>query len=906
MRQRGAAGPLSRGYAWGIIFLHPLIPLLWIAAAVWMTMTLPGLGTGANAALEDVVAKDSTALATQARAAEVFGAPLATDISVVLRNPDGLTHAEAESVLDGAQAVREGELGPDLEGLRGAVPLVNVPIPTLDWGERNTTAVTYLGFDPSLSLIRRRDLAERYAERYLKPVEGSRVSMSGASPARLAQFAVIEDALPVVTIATVLLVGLIVGLHFRSIVAPFVTLAAAGVAYAVAIRVLGFSGAAAGISVPREVEPVLVVLLLGLVTDYAVFFLSAMRSSLVTGLDKRQATLQATIRTARIVLTAGLIVAAGTGALIAGRLEFFRAFGPGLALTALVSLVVCITFIPATMALFGRRLFGRLPEPSSARTGAMTETIPARPSDRLPRRMRSRVAMLGTAMRVTGRLAEQEGQSRGRVMTARILASRPVAFVVVLVTIVALLFVSAPAQRLDLGLSFISGLPADDRVRVGAEDAGRAFAPGILSPTEVILEHPGMGKDPAPAIEFQRLIERLPGVAASVGPREDVPLELDLMVAPGADAVRMALVLDEEPDSAAAIEHLEGIRKSIPAIAREAGMDPQTRVLIGGETLLAAETVAAVIADLGRIALAALAVNFILLAIFMRALVAPFYLLAASVLAFAASLGVTVWLLDYVGLGGGVAYFVPLATAVLLVSLGSDYNVFVAGRIWEEARRRRLREAVAVAAPKAAGAITVAGITLAASFALLALIPLESFREFALLMVVGVLLDAIVVRSVLIPGLVSLFGETSWWPGRRVRPAGYEDFMTAVRRRVDMLPQHVRPVTEATLVTLCQRIERGEAVVLQRQLPKELQDTMERPRGAPEQFDSGEFVRRVSDKTKLSQVTARQASVAVIGALREVVDETTMTYVRAQLSPDYSVLLSPTAPEPGRLAPVEV
>jgi putative drug exporter of the RND superfamily len=109
---------------------------------------------------------------------------------------------------------------------------------------------------------------------------------------------------------------------------------------------------------------------------------------------------------------------------------------------------------------------------------------------------------------------------------------------------------------------------------------------------------------------------------------------------------------------------------------------------------------------------------------------------------------------------------VPFAVAVLLVSLGSDYNIFVAGRIWEEARRRPLREAVIVAVPRASRAITTAALALAAGFAMLAVVPLTQFREIAVAMVLGILIDAFVVRSLLVPALVILFGAVGRWPGR--------------------------------------------------------------------------------------------------------------------------------------------
>ena len=172
-----------------------------------------------------------------------------------------------------------------------------------------------------------------------------------------------------------------------------------------------------------------------------------------------------------------------------------------------------------------------------------------------------------------------------------------------------------------------------------------------------------------------------------------------------------------------------------------------------------------------RVALAIMAVTLVLLALFLRSLLAPVYLLAASVLAVFATLGLTIGIGQHILGYGSLVYFVPFAAGVLLVSLGSDYNVFVVGRIWEEARRRPVADAVAVATPQASRAITTAGMALAASFAMLAVIPLEQFRQIALAMALGVILDAIVVRSLLVPALVALFGRFGMWPGnRRARP----------------------------------------------------------------------------------------------------------------------------------------
>jgi hypothetical protein len=208
----------------------------------------------------------------------------------------------------------------------------------------------------------------------------------------------------------------------------------------------------------------------------------------------------------------------------------------------------------------------------------------------------------------------------------------------------------------------------------------------------------------------------------------------------------------------------------LPSLGRAAGL-AGVRFEVAGQTALTGDSISSIFADLGRIALAIMLVTLVLLALFLRSLLAPVYLLVASILAVFATLGVT-WLISQDILGyGSLVYFVPFAAGVLLVSLGSDYNVFVVGRIWEEARRRPVPDAVAVAAPQASRAITTAGVALAASFAMLAVIPLEQFRQIAIAMAVGVIVDAIIVRSLLVPALVALFGRLGMWPGnRRVPP----------------------------------------------------------------------------------------------------------------------------------------
>jgi RND superfamily putative drug exporter len=241
------------------------------------------------------------------------------------------------------------------------------------------------------------------------------------------------------------------------------------------------------------------------------------------------------------------------------------------------------------------------------------------------------------------------------------------------------------------------------------------------------------------------------------------------MIAKDGGAIRFALVYDTDPLNATAIGQVRVLTARLPALGQAAGLRG-VRYEVGGQSALTGDAINATASDLWRVGLAIMAVTLLLLFLFLRAILAPVYLLAASLLAVLATLGLTVALCDAAFGSPDLVFFVPFAAGVLLVSLGSDYNVFVVGRIWAEARSRPTRDAVAVAAPRASRAITTAGLALAASFGLLALIPLGQFRQLAIMMAAGVLLDTVVVRSFLVPSLVALTGRAGMWPGhQRIR-----------------------------------------------------------------------------------------------------------------------------------------
>jgi putative drug exporter of the RND superfamily len=742
MTEPPVSGTLSRVFAWLVVRLRWLILLGWIAAAVAATLYLPPISEVEAGAIGDLVPKDTPALKAEADSVQLFGFPVLTRTAVVQRNPHGLSpQAQARVVVRAVQLTTHTV--PEFEGIAGAFPVTNTLGIFPGSRERSTTAITYLFFQPDVTIDEQTNLAERFAHQQVNAPGDSLVGVTGPAPARSAQSSIILDRLPLVEAATVLLIALIVGLTFRAIGAPLATLFTAGVAYLVAVRCVAWAGRRMGITVPTDLEPVIVVLLLGVVTDYSVFFLSGMRVRLLAGDSRIPAAKRTTGEFSPIILTAGLLVTAGSAALLVARLGFLRAFGPGLALTVLVALVVTITLMPALIAILGRTLFW----PRKTPGGRVTQ-----PSE-----------------------SEEVRTWRWREKLARFATAKPVAFLIVAGAVILLILPAIQIRGIKLGFRLISALPPSAEAARAGEAAQQGFSQGILSPTLVVVRQPGIAAKPEALLELEQELRRQRGVAGVIGPAEQALAERagatnlkGVTLARNGDAARYAVILDHDPLGGVAIGDIKRLKSAMPSLLRAAGLTG-AQAGLAGDTALAQETIALNVSDLGRISLAMIAVDLLLLMVFLRAVIAPLYLLAASVLALGASLGLTVFVFQVVLGQEDITYYVPFAAAVLLVSLGSDYNVFVVGRIWEEARRRPLRDAIAIAAPRAARAITVAALALAGSFALLALVPLGQFREFAFAMTVGVLIDSFIVRSLLVPALISLFGTAGGWPGGRLR-----------------------------------------------------------------------------------------------------------------------------------------
>jgi RND superfamily putative drug exporter len=269
---------------------------------------------------------------------------------------------------------------------------------------------------------------------------------------------------------------------------------------------------------------------------------------------------------------------------------------------------------------------------------------------------------------------------------------------------------------------------------------GESFPAGASAPTIVIAE-----TAQAPAVEQAILGTNGVAVANQSGQFENL--------------TRWNVTLTSEPGSNQAFDIIDDLRDNVHAV-------PDANALVGGSDAETRDVVAANARDRLLVIPAVLIVVFIILCWLLRSVLAPLLLVATVILSFAAALGASVLVFEYIFGFGGMDPSLPLLGFVFLVALGIDYNIFLMSRVHEEAPKIGTRPGMLRGLSVTGGVITSAGIVLAATFAVLGVLPLVVMAELGFLVAFGVLLDTFIVRSILVPALTFDIGKTIWWPSR--------------------------------------------------------------------------------------------------------------------------------------------
>ncbi len=718
--QAGQAGPEGSAFwrriARTIVWLRFLIVPAWIAGLVFASAHLPSAFDSENADVGSLLPHSSQAIQVEEKAAKSFGLPLLSRTIVVARRPQGFskqTLAAASRYI----ASTDREQG---KGAIRAVPLTDSP-GFLASKESGTTLLVYLYIDPSLSESEQQGLAEGFADGLHRATGSTEAKVTGALPGTRAETKVANEFILWVEIATALLVVGILAFYFRSALVPLLALACVGVAYLGVDRALGGIGQQFDLSFSTEVEPVIVGLLFGVLTDYLVFFVTGYRQQLEGGAEPVPALVEVTAELLPVIGTAALMIAGATLTLLISGVDLLASFGPAMAISVLVAAAVAVTLVPAALGILGRALFW----PRSPKR----EPAPAES----PESSSARGRLIGAAIRVPA--------------------------LTVVFCLVVLGVAASGVSHLQLGNPVLRGLPPTDEVHQGYDLAAAGLGPGVLGPTMVVVEGTDMGRRTSQLAALEEALSEEEGVSGVLGPGvEPLPNEPGVMVAPGGDAARYILVLDGDPDGARASTALANLEEELPSLAEQSGLNGVT-FGVTGDTTITTELTEDTWSALARVAPAAIAVLLLLLWLLLRNWIAPLYLVGVSLLVTAAALGVTVYVFqDLLGYGE-LAFIVPVASSILLLALGADYNVFLISRIRREQGGAALKPAIRSAGVSAGRAITVAGLILAFSFAAVMLIPIQSFQEIGFALFIGLLLDTLVARTLLIPALAAQFGD---------------------------------------------------------------------------------------------------------------------------------------------------
>ena len=319
-----------------------------------------------------------------------------------------------------------------------------------------------------------------------------------------------------------------------------------------------------------------------------------------------------------------------------------------------------------------------------------------------------------------------------------LVSRKPVA--VVAIGVVLLGGLSVGVTQIRTGLAQTEIFISEPEAVRGQNLIADSFAAGSGSPTTVIVNADF-------AEEARDVAANVAGVdAATVGETDGTVTEVSVVLAAAAE-------------TEAAFETVRDLRADLGQID---GAD----ALVGGLDAQALDVATATQADQDLVIPLILALVFIVLMILLRSLLAPLLLLLTVVASFFASLGLS-WVLfrtvfDFPAMDTNVV----LLSFLFLVALGVDYNIFLVTRAREEARLLGTRDGMIRALSATGGVITSAGILLAAVFAVLGVLPLITLTQIGIIVCVGVLLDTLVVRTVIVPALAFIAGDRFWWPGR--------------------------------------------------------------------------------------------------------------------------------------------
>lgn len=541
------------------------------------------------------------------------------------------------------------------------------------------------------------------------------VEVSWTGPAGIASDAVelFSRADVVLLLSTVGLILVLLLLIYRSPLLAFIPLIGAAIVYVVVDKVIGLTTQAEWFSVDSQALSIMTILLFAVLTDYSLLIFSRYREELRRYESPSEAMRETMRHVNEPIFFSGSTIVLGVATLFFSLYEPYRNFAPAFAIAAIAMLIAGLTLLPAMFALIGRKAFW----PVIPKFGDVQE-------DR---------------QSIWGKVANK-------------VTKRPVMY---LVPILLLLLIGAwNVTNMKESYDLIESFPEDLSSRVGYERLSESFSEGSLAPSTLLFvsdQELGMGET---RLAIEKL-EDLPGINSISA--QGNPASED------GKSAKFTITFEGNPYDKEALDAVKELRVKSESILKEAGLTG-TELFVAGESAKNAD-----IRDINkRDTVVIMSIMTVLIAIMLglqtRSIVAPIYMIGTILLSYAATLGLSLFLFDiFLGLDS-INYRIPLYTFVFLIALGVDYSIMLIARIREEMKSMPFEDAVRRGVDRTGGVISSAGLILAATFLVLATMPIYELKLFGFIMALGIIIDTFVVRPLLIPAILILLGKWSFWP----------------------------------------------------------------------------------------------------------------------------------------------
>ena len=513
--------------------------------------------------------------------------------------------------------------------------------------------------------------------------------------------------------------GIILFIAFGSLFAMALPLLTAVVALGSGLLAVGLISHVVSIG---TVGPTLAGLIgLGVGIDYALFIVTRHRAGIQGGLSPEEAAVRALDTSGRAVLFAGGTVCIALLGLLVLRLSFLNGLAVPAALTVVFTVAAAITFLPAMLGFLGPRVLGR--------------------------KERRRLTTEGP----------HEPHAQGFWARWAALIERRPKLLVVGATVI-MLVLTLPVLSLRLGSSDSGNDPSGSATRKAYDLLAEGFGPGFNGPLQLVAEV----KSPADTAALAALVGTLRNESGIASVTE-------FPTAPGAAVGIVQVVPSTSPQDAATSDLIGHLRSSVIPAAEQG---TSLRVYVGGTTAIFDDFADVLTSKLPLFIVVIILLGFLLLLLAFRSLLVPATAALMNLLAAGASFGVVTavfqwgWGTDLLGLGkaGPVEAFLPVIMLSILFGLSMDYQVFLVSRMHEEwLHTGDNRLSVSRGQATTGRVITAAAAIMICVFVALVFGGQRVIAEFGIGLSSAVLLDAFVVRTVLVPAMMHLFGSANWW-----------------------------------------------------------------------------------------------------------------------------------------------